>query len=306
VSGLRVIALGGNALLRKGERGTAAEQRANLASTFAAIAPLLREGGVVLTHGNGPQVGNELLRHELGAAEAPPLPLWVAVGQTQAEVGALAAAELAAVAGRPAAVLLTRVSVAADDPAFANPTKPVGPFYSEEQARELERERGWALVEDAGRGWRRVVASPRPLEILELESIRALLASGAVTVAVGGGGIPVVQRDGRVDGVDAVIDKDHASAVLAVGLGADELLILTQVPSVFRGFGTPDEEAVAELRPDRDEGILAELPAGSMRPKVEAAFAFVRATGGRARITSAEAFAENDEAGTVVVPASAP
>jgi carbamate kinase len=246
----------------------------------------------VLTHGNGPQVGNELLRHELGAAEAPPLPLWVAVGQTQAEVGALAAAELPAVAGRPAAVLLTRVSVAADDPAFANPTKPVGPFYSEEQARELERERGWALVEDAGRGWRRVVASPRPLEILELESIRALLASGAVTVAVGGGGIPVVQRDGRVDGVDAVIDKD--------------LLILTQVASVFRGFGTPDEEAVAELRPDRDEGILAELPAGSMRPKVEASFAFVRATGGRARITSAEAFAENSEAGTVVVPASAP
>ena len=305
MTGLRVIALGGNALLRKGERGTAAEQRANLASTFAAIAPLLRDGKVVVTHGNGPQVGNELLRQELGAAEAPPLPLWLAVGQTQAEIGALAAAELPVVGGHGAVVVLTRVAVSADDPAFENPTKPIGPFYAEEQARDLERERGWALVEDAGRGWRRVVPSPRPLEILELESIRALLATGAAVVAVGGGGIPVVRRDGRVDGVDAVIDKDYASAVLAIGLGADELLILTQVAAVFRGFGTSGQEAVRELRPGRDDAILEELPAGSMRPKVEAAFAFVRATGGRARITSAEAVA-NDEAGTIVVPASAP
>jgi carbamate kinase len=216
-SGLAVVALGGNALLRKGERGTAAEQRANLADTFAAVADVLRAGPVVVTHGNGPQVGNELLRQELGAAEAPPLPLYVAVAQTQAEIGALAVSELPQVTGRPAVVVLTRVAVAADDPAFDHPTKPIGPFYDEEQARGLESERGWTLTEDAGRGWRRVVPSPRPLEVLELESIRALAATGTSVVAAGGGGVPVVARNGRHDGVDAVIDKDHASASARAG-----------------------------------------------------------------------------------------
>ena len=302
--GLTVVALGGNALLRKGERGTAAEQRANLASTFEEIAPLLRDGQLVLTHGNGPQVGNELLRQELGAAEAPQLPLYLAVAQTQAEIGALMAAELPPVAGRDAVVLLTRVVVAADDPAFENPTKPVGPFYDETKARELEGGRGWTLTEDSGRGWRRVVPSPKPIEILELESIRRLLDGGSIVVAAGGGGIPVVRREGRIDGVDAVIDKDLASALLATGLGAEHLLILTQVPSVYRGFDTGEREAVAELRPGRDDAILQELPAGSMRPKVQAAFDFVSATGGRATITSADAIRDGG-AGTVVVPESA-
>ncbi|MBA2615264.1 MAG: carbamate kinase [Actinobacteria bacterium] len=303
--GLTVVALGGNALLKKGERGTAAEQRANLASTFRKIAPLLREGELVLTHGNGPQVGNELLRQELGAAEAPPLPLYLAVAQTQAEIGALIAAELPPVAGREAVVLLTRVVVDADDPAFENPTKPVGPFYDEAKARELEHERGWTLTEDAGRGWRRVVPSPKPLEILELESVRSLLQGGSIVVAAGGGGIPVVRRDGRVDGVDAVIDKDLASAVLAAGLGAEHLLILTQVPAVLRDFERGEGEPIPELRPGRDEAILDGLPAGSMRPKVEAAFQFVLATGGKATITSADALGDA-EAGTTIVPASAP
>ena len=302
--GLTVVALGGNALLRKGERGTAAEQRANLADTFEAIAPLLRGTPVVLTHGNGPQVGNELLRQELGSAEAPPLPLYLAVAQTQAEIGALMASEITPAAGREAVVVLTRVVVAADDPAFASPSKPVGPFYDAARAQELQGERGWQMREDAGRGWRRVVPSPRPLEILELESVRALLATGAVPVACGGGGIPVVRREGRAEGVDAVIDKDHASALLATGLGADRLLILTQVSAVERDFGTPDAEPLRQLSPPRDEGLLGDLPAGSMRPKVEAAFAFVRETGGEATITSAEAL-RNGEAGTTIVPASA-
>ncbi len=302
--GLTVVALGGNALLRKGERGTAAEQRANLADTFEAIAPLLRGTPVVLTHGNGPQVGNVLLRQELGSAEAPPLPLYLAVAQTQAEIGALMASEITPAAGREAVVVLTRVVVAADDPAFASPSKPVGPFYDAARAQELQGERGWQMREDAGRGWRRVVPSPRPLEILELESVRALLATGAVAVACGGGGIPVVRREGRADGVDAVIDKDHASALLAAGLGADRLLILTQVPAVERDFGTPDAEPLRQLSPACDEGLLGDLPAGSMRPKVEAAFAFVRETGGEATITSAEAL-RNGEAGTTIVPASA-
>ncbi len=210
-----VIALGGNALVRAGERGTAAEQLAALRDTFAALGPLVREGDVVVTHGNGPQVGNELLRQERAADEVPPLPLWLAVAQTQAEIGALIESELAPAAGRPVACLLTHVLVDAGDEAFERPTKPIGPFYSGDQAETLERERGWQLVEDAGRGFRRVVPSPTPLEIVELDSIRALVAGGAIAVACGGGGIPVTSREGKLKGIDAVIDKDRASALLA-------------------------------------------------------------------------------------------
>jgi carbamate kinase len=303
VENLTVIALGGNALMRPGERGTAAEQRANLAATFRAIEPLLRSGPFVITHGNGPQVGNQLLRQELASAEAPPLPLYVAVAQTQAEIGALIAAELEPTAGRPVTVVLTRVEVDEDDPAFRNPTKPVGPFYEAARAQTLEEERGWVVKEDAGRGWRRVVPSPKPLAVLELEAVRTLLERGVVVVAVGGGGVPVVSRHGGHDGIDAVIDKDHASALLATGLGADRLVILTQVPAVYEGFGTGEQRAVELLTPEDDDDIVARLPAGSMRPKVEAAFRFVRETGGEAIITSAEAI-ENGEAGTRVVPAS--
>ncbi len=287
---LTVLALGGNALLGPGQRGTAAEHRANLATTFDAVAPLL-DGELVVTHGNGPQVGNELLRQELAAAEAPPLPLWVAVAQTQAEIGTLAAAELAPATGRPVVVVATHVVVDPGDPAFDNPTKPIGPYYHRPRAEELERDRGWTLREDAGRGWRRVVPSPRPLEIVELEAVRTLLAAGQLAIAVGGGGIPVVRRDKGFDGIDAVIDKDHASALLAVGLGAERLVVLTQVPGVYREFGQDEDpgEPIAELSPDQDAGIVDTLPAGSMRPKVEAAFAFVSQTGGEALITSADA-----------------
>jgi carbamate kinase len=301
VENLTVIALGGNALMQPGERGTAAEQRANLAATFHAIGPLLEHGPFVITHGNGPQVGNELLRQELASGEAPPLPLYVAVAQTQAEIGALVAAELEPVAGRPVTVVLTRVEVDQNDPAFQNPTKPVGPFYEAARAHVLQEERGWAVREDAGRGWRRVVPSPKPLAVLELEAVRTLLEHGVVVVAVGGGGVPVVSRDGGHDGIDAVIDKDHASALLATGLGADRLVILTQVPAVYEGFGTAEQRAVESLTPGDDDDIVARLPAGSMRPKVEAAFRFVRETGGEAIITSAEAL-ERGEAGTRVVP----
>jgi carbamate kinase len=297
---LTVLALGGNALLGPGERGTAAEHRANLASTFAAVTPLL-EGEVVVTHGNGPQVGNELLRQELGTAEAPPLPLWVAVAQTQAEIGTLAATELAAVVGKPVAVVVTHVVVDPADPAFGTPTKPIGPHYPRSHADELERDRGWTLKEEPGRGWRRVVPSPRPLEILELGAVRTLLDSGHLVVAAGGGGIPVVRRDHSFDGIDAVIDKDHASSLLAVGLGAERLVILTEVPGVYRDFDADRGagEPIGVLSADRDEEIVETLPAGSMRPKVEAAFAFVEETGGEAVITSAEAV-RNGGAGTRV------
>jgi carbamate kinase len=266
-----VVALGGNALMRPGERGTAAEQLANLRRAVTALKPLL-EPGLVLTHGNGPQVGNELLRQERAADEAPPLPLWLAVAQTQAEIGALIAAELRAYV--TPACLLTHVRVAADDPAFDRPTKPIGPFYSAEQGEQLQRERGWAMVSDSNRGHRRVVPSPQPLEIVELAAIRRLAESGAVVIACGGGGIPVVQRGERLTGVDAVIDKDRASALLARGLEADRLVILTEVPAVYRNFGADGQEEIATLTRADAEALLPELAEGSMRPKVEAALAF--------------------------------
>ena len=265
--------------MRPGERGTAAEQLANLRRAVVALQPLLAEPGLVITHGNGPQVGNELLRQERAAEEAPPLPLWLAVAQTQAEIGALIAAELRPVlAERETACVLTHVRVAADDPAFDRPTKPIGPFYSAEQAELLERLRGWALVSDANRGHRRVVPSPTPLEIVELDAIRRLAAAGTVTIACGGGGIPVVRRGGRLSGVDAVIDKDRASALLARELEAARLIILTEVPAVFRSFGAQEQAEIRELSRDEAEALLPQLSEGSMRPKVESALGFAGET----------------------------
>ena len=288
-----VVALGGNALIRPGQKGTAAEQLANLREAAAALEPLFAsEPRVVLTHGNGPQVGNELLRHERAADEVPPLPLWLAVAQTQAEIGTLIEAEFAPVAGRLVACVLTHVVVAETDPAFGEPTKPIGPFYDADQARVLEGERGWQLVFDAGRGYRRVVPSPVPVEVVELEAVSALLDAGTCAVACGGGGIPVARRDGRLKGVDAVIDKDRASALLATALGADRLVILTDVLALFRDYGTPQQQELRRLSPDEAEELAPELAAGSMRPKIEASAAFVRATGGEALITAAAALAD--------------
>ncbi len=284
---LVVVALGGNALIRPGERGTAAEQLANLRRAVEALVPLLREEGtVVITHGNGPQVGNELLRQERAADEAPPLPLWLAVAQTQAEIGALIVAELRPMLqGGEVACVLTHVVVSPDDPAFDRPTKPIGPFYSAEQGERLERERGWKMTSDANRGHRRVVPSPAPSEIVELGVIQLLVDGGAVVIACGGGGIPVVRRGNRISGVDAVIDKDRASALLARGLGANRLVILTEVPAVYRNFGEPGQAEIRELDAADAESLLPQLAEGSMRPKVEAALSF----GGETLITSFDA-----------------
>jgi carbamate kinase len=287
--------------MRPGERGTAAEQRANLRETCDALRPLLGED-IVVTHGNGPQVGNELVRQERAADEVPPLPLYLAVAQTQAEIGALIEAELAPVAARPVVCVLTHVRVDEDDRAFDEPTKPVGPFYSQGEAQTLERERGWHVREDAGRGWRRVVPSPRPLEVIEVEAIRALLAAGTIAVACGGGGIPVASRNGRLDGIDAVIDKDRASALLAIALEAERLLILTDVDAVSRGWGTPEQRELRELDVLTAKALLPELAGGSIGPKVEAAAAFAEATGHDALITSAAALDEalSGRAGTKI------
>ncbi len=282
---ITVVALGGNALMRPGERGTAAEQLANLRRAIGALRPLLAEDGLVITHGNGPQVGNELIRQERAAEEVPALPLWLAVAQTQAEIGALIAAELRPAVERQVACVLTHVCMAPDDPAFDRPTKPIGSFYTAEQAEQLRSERGWTMTEDANRGHRRVVASPDPLEVVELESIRELVRGGAITIACGGGGIPVVRRGGRLSGVDAVIDKDRASALLARELGAERLLILTEVPAVYENFGQPDQRELHELSRDDAERLLPTLAEGSMGPKVDSALSF----GGETLITNFDA-----------------
>jgi carbamate kinase len=287
-----VVALGGNALTRPGERGTAAEQRARLRDTCVALVPLLGERRLVVTHGNGPQVGQTLARQERAADEVPPLPLYLAVAETQATIGALLVSELVAAAGRPAVCLLTRVLVDPADPAFDSPTKPIGPFYSDGRARSLERERGWTLRSDAGRGWRRVVASPAPLDVLELDAIRALVEARTITVCCGGGGIPVTRRNGEVNGVDAVIDKDLTSALLAAHLRAKRLVILTDVGAVMRNYGSSQAEEVRVLSRTEAEALAPQLAEGSMRPKLQAAADFVRQTNGEVLITSHEALAK--------------
>jgi carbamate kinase len=302
-----VVALGGNALLRAGDRGTAAEQLARVREAVAALEPLLVEP-LVLTHGNGPQVGNELLRQERAAHEVPPLPLHLAVAQTQAEIGALVARALRERTTRPVACVLTHVAVDRGDPAFRTPQKPVGPFYDDATADTLRRGHGWTMAAEDGRGWRRTVASPAPLEIVELPAVRALVAAGTIVVACGGGGIPVIREPGGgFAGVDAVIDKDRASGLLAAALGASRLVILTDVDSVRRAFGTPAEERIGELAAEEARSLAGQLPAGSMRPKLEAAAAFVAATGGEALVTSAQGLrrALAGAAGTWIRPVAA-
>jgi carbamate kinase len=262
-----VVALGGHSLAGKG------------VASLQAVLGELPATRVVLTHGNGPQVGDELLRD-------PEAAVHVAVARTQGEIGATLACVLGATA------VVTHVVVDEADPAFAHPTKPVGRSYSGQEARELERERGWRMAEDPGRGHRRVVASPAPREVVELEAVRALLDAGVFVVACGGGGIPVVVRDGALAGVDAVIDKDRASALLALGLGAERLVVLTDVDAVYRDYRSPRERALRRLTPDEAEELLPELAEGSMRPKVESCAAFVRATGGEALITAGAALAD--------------
>jgi carbamate kinase len=286
-----VIAVGGNALLRESQRGTWAEQLSSARDVARAVVALHADGHeVVLTHGNGPQVGTLMLQHAMGEPQVPALPLHALGAMTQGELGYLLQTGIAEVdAGVPTATVLTRVLVDERDPAFNHPTKPVGPFYSEEEAFRLSRERGWRVGPDAGRGWRCLVASPRPVEILELEQIRVLAERGAVVIAGGGGGIPVVRRDGVLAGVAAVIDKDRCSAALGNALGAELLVLLTAVPRVVQDFGTRWERplhrlSVAQARALREAG---EFPPGSMGPKIESAESFVDGGGRAAIITEA-------------------
>ena len=280
-----VVAIGGNALIAAGEDGTWDAQLAH-ARTIAEEVVALRAAGheLVLTHGNGPQVGALALQQE--SADLPELPLDALTAMTQGQIGYLLETAVGQVdPAEPTATLLTRVLVDPGDPAFAAPTKPVGPCYDGERARALTRERGWAMAEDAGRGWRRVVPSPRPHTVLGAGHVGALLERGAVVIAAGGGGIPVA-RD--LTGVAGVVDKDRCSAKLALAIGAELLILCTGVPRVALDFGTRWERELATITVADAERALAEgeFPPGSMGPKVESAGHFVEASGGRAVITA--------------------
>ncbi len=310
-----VIALGGNAIIPAGRRGTYEEQLELTRTTMDQVAELARLGHrIVLTHGNGPVVGNIVLRSEAGEKEhgIPPMPLYVCGADSQGGLGYMIQQSLqnslrAAGLAHPVASVVTQVLVDPEDPAFQHPTKPIGPFYDAAQAEALRRERGWAVVEDANRGWRRVVASPVPREVVEWEAIRAMLDAGIITVAVGGGGIPV-RRDERGDlrGVDAVIDKDRASALLGRLIRADLLVIITGVDRVYLDYGRPEAEPLSELKAARAAELHAagQFPPGSMGPKIESALSFLEGGGREVVITDPDSILEAvaGAAGTHIVP----
>ncbi len=281
-----VVALGGNALLRRGEPADVATQRANVVTAAAVIAELAREHEVVVTHGNGPQVGLLALQNE-AFADVAPYPLDVLGAESEGMIGYLLDQQLTnELGGRSVATLLTQVLVSADDPAFTAPSKPIGPVYDAATAERLAAERGWSIAPD-GDVYRRVVPSPEPRSIVELTALRLLVEAGVLVVCVGGGGIPVVVDEaGMIRGVEAVIDKDLTACLLAGLLGADALLMLTDVAHVEDGWGTAEalplrSPTVASLRSMR-------FAAGSMAPKVEAACRFVERTGGVAAIGALE------------------
>ncbi len=277
-----VVALGGNALLRRGEPADEASQRRNVSAAVHAVAELAREHQVVVTHGNGPQVGLLALQGE-AYPEVEPYPLDVLDAETEGMIGYLLDQELVNTLGdRPVATLLTQVLVDRDDPAFAAPTKPIGPLYDRATAGRLAAERGWSIARD-GDSFRRVVPSPEPRAIVELGTIRLLVDAGVLVICVGGGGVPVaLDSEGRLHGVEAVIDKDLAASLLASRLEADALLLLTDVAAVEVGWGTAEARPLAEVSPAELRAIP--FAPGSMAPKVEAACRFAEAGAGIASI----------------------
>jgi carbamate kinase len=309
---LAVVAVGGNSITKAGERGTIPEQFENARETGRHIARMIERGyDVVVTHGNGPQVGNILLRAEMACSVLPALPLDTCGADSQGGMGYMIQQvlgnELRTLGiDRPLATVITQTVVDAGDPAFDNPSKPIGPFYTIEEADRKVKESGWNVVEDSNRGWRRVVPSPMPKRIVETKAIRALLESGCIVVGVGGGGIPVVEEGGELRGVEAVIDKDHASRLLANDIGAELFLMSTGVANVSLHYGTDDETPIRNMTADDALGYHAKghFPAGSMGPKIMAAVAFLEGGGQEVIITSPESIglALDGEAGTRITP----
>ncbi|TDB92886.1 carbamate kinase [Actinomadura sp. 7K534] len=298
-----VVALGGNALVRRGETPDAEPQRGNVDRAVRSLAPLAERHELIITHGNGPQVGVLALESLNDPGLTRPYPLDTVGAETQGMIGYWMLQSLQnALPGRQVMAMITQTLVSAVDPAFADPAKFVGQLYGRVEAEKLAAEYGWTVRRD-GEGWRRVVPSPRPQRIIETRLIRELVRLGTIVVCAGGGGIPVVRNDvGRLEGVEAVIDKDHTASLLAESMDADALLILTDVPRVMRDFGTDREKEIVhttpyELRAER-------FPAGSMGPKVEAAATFVERTGDMAAIGLLDQCVEilDGTAGTIVTP----
>src|SRR3989339_1567353 len=290
-----VIALGGNALIMEGQQGTIAEQFENVRKSLDGIIYCLKQGyGLVITHGNGPQVGNMLLMVEASRNQVPELSLGVCVADTEGAIGYMIQQSLTnrlrkEGINKCVVTVLTQVIVDKHDKAFSNPTKPLGPFFTKEEAERFQREKGWHILEDSHRGYRRVVASPNPLEIVEECAIKSLLEAGDIVIAAGGGGIPVIVRDdGDLEGVDVVIDKDLASSVLARDIKADCLMMITGVEHVFLNFKQPNERALKTLTVKEAERYLKEghFPPGSMGPKIQAAINFLN-WGGEVAIIAA-------------------
>jgi len=302
-----LVSLGGNALAREGQFGTWDEQRANARAIATSLAHLFELGhSIIIAHGNGPQVGSLAVQQVTGSGEVPQLPLDALVAMTQGELGYLIQQSIGEVAPMlPTAVLITRVCVDASDVAFSQPVKPIGPYYDEHEARHRAERYGWVVGPDAGRGWRRLVASPAPVKVLEAAQIRMLSESGVMVIAAGGGGVPVVRSGAAVRGIEAVIDKDRTSLVLARDTDCDTLILATGVSQVALGFGTRWQQGIGCLTVRQARRHLAEgeFPPGSMGPKIEAAAAFV-ATGGRAVITSPDRLVEalDGRDGTWIVP----
>lgn len=307
-----VIALGGNAITRPGEPGTIPQQFAHTAETLDHLKALFRSDcGLVITHGNGPQIGNILIRVEEGERRVPRLPLDTCVSDSQGGMGYMIqrlACEMFRRENirRSVATVITQVLVDSGDPDFAHPSKPIGEFYSRQEAAQLQRERPhWSMREIEPGRFRRVVPSPHPIEILEQEAIAQLVAAGVVTIACGGGGIPVAWHGDRLAGIEAVIDKDLASALLAGNLGAQKLIVVTSVAQAALGFGRADQRWLGTVTAAEARAYLAagEFPAGSMGPKIEAAIGFVERGGDECIITSAEyvAAAVEGRAGTHIV-----
>ncbi len=310
---IAVVAIGGNSLIRNESNPDVQGEIEALRETCGHLGAMVSHGwDIVLTHGNGPQVGFNLLRSELAAAAVPPLPLDVLGAQTQGSIGYLIQQILGNELRRRdirkrVVTVVTQTLVDGNDPAFHRPTKPIGPFYEPAEAERLQQERRWRMVEDAGRGWRRVVPSPLPLEIVERLVVKGLVFQSIVVIAAGGGGIPVVRRsDGDLEGVEAVIDKDLATSLLAQSIGADLLLISTAVDRVALNYGKPDQRELTRLSVDDAKRYLSQghFPPGSMGPKVLAALRFVEATGGEALITSPQGIerALDGRTGTRIVP----
>jgi carbamate kinase len=308
---LITAAIGGNALRTEDGVGAPSEWFDALALSLPPLLDLVAAGhGLVLTHGNGPQVGEELLRMEISRPVMPALTLDLCVAETEGSLGYAIQQVLGnllrrrGLPGRVASIV-TQVMVDARDPAFERPTKPIGSFYTKAQAARMAREHGWRVVEDSGRGWRRVVPSPRPVAVVEAALIRALVDAGMIPVAVGGGGVAVIETPEGLRGVEAVIEKDLASVVLARALGADTVLFLTGIDRVAVGFGRPSQRFLDRLTIAEARRLLAagEFPAGSMGPKVEAAVEFIEGGGARAVITSLDRIADAlaGRAGTSIV-----